>query len=344
MANTAGFVQSNSKKNRAIVTNNAVDVSVSDAPHDAVPVEPLEEVLKLIKSLLSLLEMYLTLPFLQECIWTAGALQTAAIRNNSSAQAGNEFEADLPGEKKSSLLIMLLISAANLKENVDRTGEASEPKPKSVDKGRDQNKKGGDWNLVTTRKSSTQKQSSSKQQNKNGRRIELNVGSNSNAFDALANAGEHAVDATVSEVKEKFNQLVAMHNKDRDGLGNPELAENLRVRQSNSMNNLGTELTNNQAHISNLPTLYYSNPQVEQIIKNTQKEMMQPTLTKQPLVTLNTSVFDVLLNSIKSYGEFEGEPGQQIVSTGNNNELIQAKVTEMVINSKPWKDQREYDD
>lgn len=61
-------------------------------------------------------------------------------------------------------------------------------------------------------------------------------------------------------------------------------------------------------HCSNALKLLFSNPNVEKIIKDAQNEMMiKHTLLKQPLVTLNTSVFDT--QSVESFGEFEGESG-----------------------------------
>lgn len=50
--------------------------------------------------------------------------------------------------------------------------------------------------------------------------------------------------------------------------------------------------------------------------------MLSTTMLKQPLVTLNTSVFDIPSQSANSYGEFEGE---HALSTGNNNEIIQQR-------------------
>lgn len=93
------------------------------------------------------------------------------------------------------------------------------------------------------------------------------------------------------------------------------------------------------------PMILFSSSQVENIIKQAQAEMvMNTTLVKQPMVTLNTSVFDVPSQSVESFGEFKGESGQLVLSTGNNNEVIQQKVKEMAINSKLWREQREEDD
>nr|XP_009780388.1 PREDICTED: enolase-phosphatase E1-like [Nicotiana sylvestris] len=83
----------------------------------------------------------------------------------------------------------------------------------------------------------------------------------------------------------------------------------------------------------------------KRIIKNAQNEMMMnSTLVKQPLVTLNTSVFDVLSQSVESFGDFEGESGQIMLSTGNNNEVIQSNLRLMAIKSKLWQEQCEDDD
>ncbi|XP_070030762.1 uncharacterized protein [Nicotiana sylvestris] len=63
-----------------------------------------------------------------------------------------------------------------------------------------------------------------------------------------------------------------------------------------------------EAHSSNAPTMHFSNPQVEQIIKDAQNEMMKnSTVVKQPVVTLNTSVYDIPSQSAESFGELEGE-------------------------------------
>lgn len=105
------------------------------------------------------------------------------------------------------------------------------------------------------------------------------------------------------------------------------------------------ELTCFQAHSSNTPTLQFSCPRMEQIIKDAQNAMMlHTTMFKQPLVTLNTSVFEVPSQSLESFGEYGGEPGQLTLSTGNNNEVIQANVRTMVIKSKLWADQCEEDE
>nr|XP_009801946.1 PREDICTED: uncharacterized protein LOC104247588 [Nicotiana sylvestris] len=65
--------------------------------------------------------------------------------------------------------------------------------------------------------------------------------------------------------------------------------------------------------------------------------VVNTTMVKQLIVTLNTSVYEVPSQSMESCGDYGGEPGQLMLSTGNNNEIIQA-------NSKLWLDQREHDD
>lgn len=72
--------------------------------------------------------------------------------------------------------------------------------------------------------------------------------------------------------------------------------------------------------------------------------MLHTTMVKQPLVTLNTSVFEVPSQSRESFGEYGGESRQLMLSTGNNNEIIQANVREMVIKSKFLADQCEEDE
>lgn len=136
-----------------------------------------------------------------------------------------------------------------------------------------------------------------------------------------------------------------MPSNERGGQGSYDWEKNVDVRRNDSKSKLGMELTGSQAHSSNAPMLQFSNPHVEQIIKNVRNEMMMNnTLVKQPLVTLNTSIFYVPSQSVESFGEFESESGQHVLSIGNNNEVIQAKMREMAINSKLWRDQREEDD
>lgn len=59
-------------------------------------------------------------------------------------------------------------------------------------------------------------------------------------------------------------------------------------------------------------------------------------MVKQPMVTLNTSVL--------SCGEYGGEKGQLMLSSGNNNEVTQENMRGMVIKSMFWADQREDND
>lgn len=101
-----------------------------------------------------------------------------------------------------------------------------------------------------------------------------------------------------------------------------------------SKNNDVEENLDKQAHSSNIPTLRFSCPHVEQIIREAENAMMVKNMVNQPLVTLNTSVFEVLSESFESCGEHGGEQGKMVLSTGNNNEVIKANVREMVANSK----------
>lgn len=120
-------------------------------------------------------------------------------------------------------------------------------------------------------------------------------------------------------------------------------SKNTEVRQFVSKDIIPFDAQKTEAHSSNKP--HFSNPHVQQIIKDTQNAMMMnSSVVKQPFVTLNTSVFEIPSQSVESFGEFEGESGQLMLSTGNNNNVIQAKVREMAIKSKLWLDQREEDD
>lgn len=72
--------------------------------------------------------------------------------------------------------------------------------------------------------------------------------------------------------------------------------------------------------------------------------MLNANMINQPLVTLNTSVFEVPSLSLEFCGEHDGDHGQLVLSTGKNNEVIKSNVRAMTINSKLWEDQPEYDD
>ncbi|XP_019260723.1 PREDICTED: uncharacterized protein LOC109238702 [Nicotiana attenuata] len=98
--------------------------------------------------------------------------------------------------------------------------------------------------------------------------------------------------------------------------------------------------------LTGTPTILFSSPQVEKIIKESQIEMMMypNPIFKQPLVTLNTSAYDIPSQSCESLGEHRDESGQPILSTGNNNEIIQANVRDMISESKLLEHQREEDD
>lgn len=71
------------------------------------------------------------------------------------------------------------------------------------------------------------------------------------------------------------------------------------------------------------PTLHISNPEVAKIIKESQHAMMlnsNPTI-KPLMVTLNTSEQDVPSQIMESFGEQEGDSEQQLISTGNNQQV-----------------------
>lgn len=162
---------------------------------------------------------------------------------------------------------------------------------------------------------------------------------------AHSSCGDPEVKATVGGDNMVSKQLVLRSSNEQEEQGNADLDKNIGVRRIHSKNNLGAELITIQAHSSNAPVLHFSNPKVEKIIKNAQNEMMmEAAMVKQPLVTLNTSVHDIPSQSVESFGEFEGESGQLMISTGNNNEIIRANVRDMVAKSKLWKEQREEDD
>lgn len=100
-----------------------------------------------------------------------------------------------------------------------------------------------------------------------------------------------------------------------------------------------------QAHSSNAPTLQFCSPYIEEIIKETQKAMMlSPILVKQPLVTLNTSVFEVPSQLEKSCGELEGEPGQIMLTSGFNSSVVQPSLRDIVSKSRRWDEQHEEDE
>nr|XP_009605129.1 uncharacterized protein LOC104099745 [Nicotiana tomentosiformis] len=68
------------------------------------------------------------------------------------------------------------------------------------------------------------------------------------------------------------------------------------------------------------PTLHISDPDLAKMIKDSQKAMLMHTIPKGkvPLVTLNASVHEVPSQSMESYGERAVDSGQQLLSTGNN--------------------------
>lgn len=128
-------------------------------------------------------------------------------------------------------------------------------------------------------------------------------------------------------------ELVLCANNDKEGQYTNNLAK------VDNVQNLG-----NQAHSSNIPTLHFSSPHVEQIIREAQNAMMVNNMVNYLLVTLNTSVFEVPSQSFEFCGEHGGDQGQMVVSTGNNIEVIKANVGEKALNANSWVEQREYDD
>ncbi|OIT37325.1 hypothetical protein A4A49_08738, partial [Nicotiana attenuata] len=71
------------------------------------------------------------------------------------------------------------------------------------------------------------------------------------------------------------------------------------------------------------PMLHISDPHLAKMIKESHAAMLMHTTRKinAPLVTLNTSVHDVPSQSLESFGERHGESGQQLLSTGNNQQV-----------------------
>lgn len=68
------------------------------------------------------------------------------------------------------------------------------------------------------------------------------------------------------------------------------------------------------------PTLKISNPDLAKMVKDAQAAMFINTTPKihAPLVTLNTTVHDIPSQSMESFGERDGDSGQQLLSTENN--------------------------
>lgn len=75
-------------------------------------------------------------------------------------------------------------------------------------------------------------------------------------------------------------------------------------------------------------TLRISNPEVAKIIKDTQHAMMSNNpVTKPFMVTLNISVQNVPSQIMESFGEQEGDSGQQLMSTGNTQQVEKGMVS-----------------
>lgn len=89
-------------------------------------------------------------------------------------------------------------------------------------------------------------------------------------------------------------QILTRPSSGKHGQNSEFFGTELRARRNDSKKNLVAELICSQAHSSNAPTLQFSSPHIEKIIKEAQNAMVLiATMVKQPLVTLNTSVFEV---------------------------------------------------
>jgi len=199
-------------------------------------------------------------------------------------------------------------------------------------------KKAENWTMVSSKIGSPRNKKVQQLAQKQG--VEF-----TNSFDALSNDQEQVVNK-----ERKSIQQVLMHEPFLDDTATTmKQCDREAATKSGMHKSPGSPeqqiRSNAEAHNSNAPTLHFSNPQVEQIIKDVQKEMMMNNpMVKQPLVTLNKSVFEVPSQSMESCGEVEGETGQLMLSTGNNNDAIQGNLRLMAIKSKLWQEQREDDD
>lgn len=173
------------------------------------------------------------------------------------------------------------------------------------------------------------------------------VPKNSNSFTALSNVNDDDGKLTGENL-----QLVESYKDQKLDQNSSSTPAALNKALVTVNQNEGTTTYLNMqllAHDQNegkvTPTIHFSSPHVEKIIKDSQIKMMLDAnpMFKQLLVTLNTSMYDIPSQSCKSIGEHGGESGQPSISTANNKGIIQAKVREMVINSKVWNDLREYD-
>lgn len=113
------------------------------------------------------------------------------------------------------------------------------------------------------------------------------------------------------------------------------------------------------AAIESTATLQISDPELAQMIKESQAAMLRHTTPKikAPLVTLNTSIQEVPSQSMESLGEQADDSGQLLLSTGNNQQvdkvicsISQASTYEVIDSkdqqgvtsaSKTWADQVE---
>lgn len=66
------------------------------------------------------------------------------------------------------------------------------------------------------------------------------------------------------------------------------------------------------------PTIHISHPDVARIIKEQQNVMMFNAIPQPLVVTLNTSAHEIPSQIMESFGEQEGDSGQQLISIRNN--------------------------
>lgn len=86
---------------------------------------------------------------------------------------------------------------------------------------------------------------------------------------------------------------------------------------------------NNVQESNATPTLQFSSPALAKMIKKSQAAMLMHTIpkVKAPLVTLNTSAQEVPSQSMESYGEHAIDFGQQLLSTGNNQQANASMIS-----------------
>lgn len=193
--------------------------------------------------------------------------------------------------------------------------------------------------MVPTRKSHTKRVVLPKEKAAGARQNVLNNLSSSDYFEALAAVENDVLVSTTPQDDMMNKQIVPVASSKKGVQGNEVVAKEMSVRRSVSKSNLVEEKKDN-AHSSITPTFHFSSPHVEKIIYDTHAAMLTHTnLVKQPLVTLNISVFEVPTQSMESCGEHGDEFGQLMTSIGNTNEVIRVNVREMAIKSKLWRDQ-----